>query len=100
MGNFFQYYTFIAYLIIGSVYCFGIFKIFDDILINVRAKIEYYIGSKWSKPLVLCPPCMGSFHGLYLGLIFFGLSWNILLYCVCLCGLNYIVNSLLPEYEN
>src|SRR5688572_8404237 len=98
MSNFFEYYTFIAYLLIGSVYCFGIFKIFDDLLIGPRAFLELKMG-KWAKPLVSCPPCMGSAHGFYLGLIFFGLSWNIPLYCVCLCGLNYIVNSLLPEYE-
>lgn len=99
MSDFFHQYTFIACLLVGSVYCFGIFKIFDDILISVRAWIEKIIGSKWSKPLVLCPPCMGSFHGLYLGFIFFGLSWTIPLYCICLCGLNYIVNSLLPDYD-
>lgn len=99
MSNFFEYYTFVAYLVIGAFYCFGIYKIFDDILLIVRAWIESTIGSKWCKPLFLCPPCMGSFHGLYLGFIFFGLTWNIPLYCVCLCGLNYIINSLLPEYD-
>lgn len=99
MSNFFQYYTFLAYLIIGSAYCFGVFKIFDDMLLRERAKMEATIGSKWSKPLVSCPPCMGSFHGFYLGLVFFDLAWSTPLYCVCLCGLNYIINSLLPEYE-
>lgn len=98
MSNFFEYYTFIAYLIIGSIYCFGVFKIFDDILIGVRAYLELNIG-KWAKPLVTCPPCMGSFHGLYLGFIFLGFTWSILLYCICLCGLNYVVNSLMPDYE-
>lgn len=99
MSSFFEYYSFIAYLIIGSVYCFGVFKVFDDLLISVRERIEYILGAKWSRPIVSCPPCMGSFHGMYLGFMFFGLSWSILLYCVCLCGLNYIVNSLLPDYD-
>lgn len=99
MNDFFDYYTFIAYLIIGTAYCFGVYKIFDDILISVRAKIEQVISPKWCKPLLTCPPCMGSFHGAYIGFIFFGIDWMILLYCVCLCGLNYIVNSLLPQYE-
>jgi hypothetical protein len=99
MTDFFEYYTFISYLIIGSAYCFGIFKIFDDVLVGVRAKLEYLIGPKWCRPLVSCPPCLASVHGFYLGLIFFGLNWTIPLYCICLCGLNYIVNSLLPEYD-
>lgn len=99
MNNYFDYYAFIACLIIGAVYCFGVYKIFDDILISVRAKIEIVISAKWCKPLFTCPPCMGSFHGLYIGLVLFGVDWLILPYCICLCGFNYIVNSLLPQYE-
>lgn len=98
MDKLIELYTFIAYLIIGMLYCFGVFKIFDDVLISIRANLELKLG-KWSKPLVSCPPCMGSFHGFYLGIIFFGLSWNIPLYCMCLCGVNYLVNTFIPEYE-
>jgi hypothetical protein len=91
--------NFTIYLIASSVYCFGVFKIFDDLLLPVRARIELLLGPKWSKPVVTCPPCMGSLHGLYLGLIFFGIQWQVLFFCVALCGLNYIIQQLLPEYE-
>lgn len=90
---------FIGYLIVGSMCCFGVYKIFDDLLINVRAWFELKIGVKACKPLFSCPPCMGSVHGLYLGIIFLGLDHMVLLYCIALCGLNYIVNELLPKYE-
>lgn len=99
MSDFFEMFTFIAYLFIGSVYTFGVFKLFDDILLPVRSWVEEKIGVKWAKPLLLCPPCMASFHGFYIGLYLFGLSWWIPVYCLCLCGLNHIVNNLLFEYD-
>lgn len=90
---------FLACLLIGACWCYGIFKIFDDLLIPVRAWIELKLGPKWSKPLITCPPCMGSLHGLVLGSIFYPGSWFIILYCVALCGLNYLIQQFLPEYE-
>jgi len=91
---------FIGRLLIGTVWCFGVYKLFDDLLLPIRSQIEQKIGFKWSKPLVLCPPCMGSLHGLILGLLFFGAApLTIILYCISLCGLNYIIQTLLPEYE-
>ena len=99
MTEFFDSVSFFFHLLAGTVYCFGVYKIFQDILTGPATWMELKIGSKWCKPLFLCPPCMASFHGFYLGVIFFGFDWTILLYCICLCGANYIVNSLLPEYE-
>jgi hypothetical protein len=90
---------FIIHLVIGSLFVWGVFKIFDDLLLPVRVKIETWLGPKWSKPMVTCPPCMASFHGIYLGLIFFGADWIIILYCVSLCGLNYLIQQFLPEYD-
>jgi hypothetical protein len=91
--------SFIGKLIIGSFWCFGIFKIFDDLLLSVRAKLEEKIGIKWSKPLVSCPPCMGSVHGLLMGAFFYAGSPLVILYAICLCGLNYLIQTFLPEYE-
>jgi len=88
---------FLIYILIGSLWCFGIFKIFDDILNPLAVIIECLIGHYWCKPLFYCPACMSSVHGITLGIIFFGLSFKVILFSVCLCGFNYVVNLLLPE---
>lgn len=86
-------------LIIGCLWCFGFWKLWDDLLLPLRTKIELAITMRWTKPLFNCPPCMASVHGFGLGLYFFGLDPIIILYCFALCGLNYIVLQCLPEYE-
>lgn len=98
MTDFFVFSAFCLKLTIASLWCFGVFKLFDDIFLPVRARVEEKIG-KWSKPIMTCPPCMGSLHGLLWGMYFFEWSWVIFPFCVCLCGLNYIVNSMIPDYE-
>lgn len=86
-------------LIIGCFWCFGFWKLWDDLLLPLRVKAEVAIGMKWTKPLFNCPPCMASVHGLFLGYMFYGFHHVVILYCFALCGLNWIVLQFLPESE-
>lgn len=57
---------------------------------------------KWSlKPLIDCPPCLASVHGFMISAAYY--EWRIVImiaFMVCLCGLNFIIKSILyPEYE-
>lgn len=92
--------AFLLQLVFGMFWCYGVFKIFDDILMKQNAWMQLKIGVKWCKPLFLCPPCMGSVHGLAIAATFYpGHLFIIIFYCVCLCGLNYLMQQFLPEYD-
>ena len=63
----------------------------------LRYKSVQTFGEWWSKPLILCPPCMASVWGtifyFIFSLVFFG---NVLIfvwpfYVISLSGLNYVV---------
>jgi hypothetical protein len=61
-------------------------------------------GTWFTKPLFDCPPCQASLHGFMIASIYYGAAgWNLLIvfgYMICLCGLNFIIKSILyPEYE-
>lgn len=109
MSDFFEYMNFFAILIGASFWCFGFHIILKNFLLHALGvdidKIGVWKGfKKWQqnimKPLFACPYCMASVHGtaIFFMMLFgiFGL-WYWPAFCVCLCGLNYIVNSLLPE---
>lgn len=53
------------------------------------------------KPLFACPPCMSSLHGFAISAVYFDFHiFPMAAYMVCLCGLNFIIKSILyPEYE-
>jgi hypothetical protein len=88
------------HLILGVLWCQGVYKLFDDGFEKVASWIESKIGRKWCKPLFDCPPCMASVHGTILSFVFFGFdifSW--ILYCFCLCGLNYIVQPIINMFH-
>lgn len=91
--------NFILYLIVGCLWCFGFWKLFDDGLLPLRVKIESVLPMKVTKPLFNCPACMASVHGFFLGFAFYGPHLVIILYCFCLCGLNYLVSQWLPYDE-
>jgi hypothetical protein len=79
------------HLLIGFLWCQGVYKLFDDGLSWIASKIEMKIGLIWSKPLFNCPPCMASVHGTILSFAFFGFDFRTwILYCFCLCGFNYL----------
>jgi hypothetical protein len=57
---------------------------------------------QWAtKPLFDCPPCMGSVHGFFIAAVYY--DWRIIhmgAFMICLCGINYILKSIIyPEYE-
>lgn len=102
---------FIVLLIFGALWCFGIYCLFAEGYIlepfgnMVRKKLptspETY-GAQWyTKFMFDCPPCMGSLHGFFIAAFYY--DWHIaqmFLFMVCLCGMNYIIKSILfPEYE-
>jgi hypothetical protein len=63
------------------------------------------IGNWFTKPLFDCPPCMASVHGLIISSVYYSFQYEwmifkIIGYIVCLCGLNFIIKSIIyPEYE-
>lgn len=75
----------------------------DGLLSKLAGRIQMRIGAFWCMPLFLCPACQGSFHGIIVfflaaPLVLGPLPWFIApVYCICLCGLNYIVNQSIPE---
>ena len=73
------------------------------ILWKVRFYCLKYFGQFWSKPLVTCPPCMASFHSLYIYWMVFPLTyWNLMyypLYVLILSGLVSLINSV-TKYGN
>lgn len=94
---------FILLLLFGACWCFGIYCLFSEGYILEKAgKVIRANVPKWAaKPTIDCPPCLASIHGFAISAIFF--DWHIypmLAYIVCLCGLNFIIKSILfPEYE-
>jgi hypothetical protein len=85
---------FLQFLFIAAFWIFGFHFAFKE------GKIFGRIGD-WlryrpiSKPLTECPMCMASVHGTAFYLYFMPFDivmW--IVFVVCLCGLNYILNSI------
>lgn len=93
---------FIVLLLIACFWCFGIFTPFHEgyILEGLGNRIKAVIGKQLAKPLFSCPPCSASVHGAAIGLFWWGIDIRVIPFMICLCGLNFIVKTLLfPEYE-
>lgn len=95
---------FILLIIVGAFWTWGVHCLFDEgfVLNPIREYFRREGMPVWiAKPLYLCPPCMSSVHGMMISGIYF--EWHLYpmaAYMVCLCGLNYIIKSILfPEYE-
>jgi hypothetical protein len=77
-----------------------------------------FVGNWFTKPIFDCPPCMASFHGFCIAFAYFtdtNLTYaisnchhsfvayfflKVFAYMICLCGINYILKSIIyPEYE-
>lgn len=88
---------FILQLLLGSLWCYGIYAVFDNdhLLGPLGDWIESNTSTTFIRPLFGCPPCMASFHGGVLGFVMFGLTWTVLPYMICLCGLNYIIKNII-----
>lgn len=87
-------------IIIASLWCFGVYAIFDSrhLLGRLGGWLQRKIGITACRPLFLCPTCMASFHGITWAVYFYGLSFKIIPFVICLAGANYVINQLLPEY--
>jgi hypothetical protein len=88
---------FIGELILGSLWCYGVYALFDNdhLLGPVGDWLEKFTSVTFCRPLFGCPPCMASVHGAMIGIGLFGISWTILSYCICLCGLNFIIKNII-----
>lgn len=92
---------FLILLLIGSFWCFGIYAPFSEgyVFENIGTFGIKHLG-KLAKPLFACPPCMASVHGSILAIVVYDWTFIALAFVVCLCGLNFIVKSIIfPEYE-
>lgn len=81
-------------LVFNALFIFGVKVLFEEgnLLGKTGVFFERVIGTFWAKPLFLCPPCQSSVWGtigffLFVNLPFY--YWP--LYCICLCGLNFIL---------
>lgn len=82
----------------NSAFIYGVYTLFSEghLLENAGIFITANLGEKWSKPLINCPICMASFWGTF-GFMFTGLGLIVIywiIWCVCLCGFNAVVNEL------
>ena len=97
---------FILLLIVGACWVWGVHCVFSEgyILERIGNKIRDKVGM-YSKPLFDCPPCMSGCHGLFIGVTgchywFDNNAYIILPFVLCLCGLNFVIKSIVyPEYE-
>jgi hypothetical protein len=92
--------SFFGTLAAASLWCFGVYAIFnnDHILGPVADWLERVTSVSFCRPIFGCPPCMASFHGLIIGFIAFGWGSHTLLpFVICLCGLNFIIKTLIFE---
>lgn len=92
---------FIIYLVITSLWIFGVYAVFDSR--HLLGKVGGWVMSQTSetlcRPLFRCPVCMSSVHGGLFGVVFYDFTLTVLPFIICLAGLNFIINSLLPEYD-
>jgi hypothetical protein len=94
---------FILLLLIGACWIWGVHCLFSDgyILGNLGNFLRKHLPEWALKPLIDCPPCMASVHGFMISAMYY--EWHIIhmvAYIFCLCGLNFIIKSILyPEYE-
>lgn len=89
---------FIELLFITSMWIWGFHAFFE--LSGLSNAVNSTKMPNWlKKPLFDCPPCQSSFHGTFAFIMFHGelhlLLWPI--FCICLCGLNYVIKEHLYE---
>jgi hypothetical protein len=93
---------FIVQIIVVSLVTWGIYCLFSDgyMLGPLGQWLIKNLGLWFCKPLFACPPCMASVHGGIFALIVYDFTWQTIVFIMCLCGLNFIIKSILyPEYE-
>ena len=95
---------FVAFLPIGVAWIWGIHCLFSEgyILEKVGNVIESQLPNWITHPLFICPMCMASIHGTLIFWLFMigsvsPMFWP--LYCVSLCGINFIITKLIEKNE-
>jgi hypothetical protein len=89
-----------------SLFCTGLWAISQDgyIFYFLRKPFENLDGWKLfiAKPLILCLPCMSSVHGLWIYYYLHGLSWNMILCCICAAAFNklFLLTIEKLQYDN
>lgn len=85
--------------IINSLFIWGINCLFEDgfLLAGVGKVLRKTFGSIICRPLFDCPPCQSSVWGVTFYVIAYDLTWIVIPYCICLCGLNFIIKEILYE---
>lgn len=91
----------IEHLFIASAWCFGIYAIFDSkhLLGRLGGWLQSRLGATVCRPLFLCPTCQASVHGIPAAIYLYGFSLQSVWFVIALAGLNYIIITILPEYE-
>lgn len=99
---------FILWLIIASHWCIGVHAVAVKLVIEeIRGTTVDELWEKYSrsnkliaKPFWACPACMASVHGT---VIFFAQVSTVtgsgfwISFCVCLCGLNFVMSQFFVE---
>lgn len=94
---------FILLLLFGVCWTWGVYCLFGEgyILGNVGDWLRKQLPQWVLKPTIDCPPCLGSVHGFFISAVYY--DWRIIhmgVFMICLCGINYILKSIIyPEYE-
>lgn len=92
---------FLFNIIITSLFCLGVYKAFEEGMVFGWLDKWLYEALKpvkldWVlKPLTSCPPCMGSFWGLFAFHACYGLfDWSVIPFIFCVSGLNWLLSSI------
>jgi hypothetical protein len=88
--------NFLLLLLFGVFWTWGIHAIFAEgyILEKPGNWIRKHFPSWIEKPLIGCPPCQASFHGVFIYVTFNDwFLYPMLAYVICLCGVNFIIKE-------
>ena len=88
---------FIQYIVLGCLWCYGVYAVFDNdhLLGKFGDWIERNTSTFYIRPIFGCPPCMASFHGSIIGIMIYDFRPIVIIYVICLCGINYIIKNLI-----
>lgn len=89
---------FILLLIMGVFWTWGVHCLFAPKYILYKiGEVIWESVPKWlTKPLFVCPPCMASVHGFLIATAYYDFHLMIIIvYMVCLCGVNFILKELI-----
>lgn len=93
--------AFVSMLALASFWCLGFQLVVKNILdevFGIDIDQQWMSFARWKqlsfKPLFACPYCMASVHGTIIFFLFMLGTFSVMFwipFCICLCGLNYII---------